>query len=251
MTGSANRKQGNENGVEKASERYHTYGSLLQRLRVTLIDAELVKEFDGSTKSWDAIEPQDFVEIHGQFQLNPLTESFSTIERLMSLMELFTQTQNTSSKPKNNKPTQVNIQTSSTNVFDQASLAQMKQIHTFIKGMLDQLEKKDIRTTVIDLNRSSTYKAVAYLFTEYLRDTSMTELQYKEYKLLGKVVDKLTNINDGVDLLQGTALGGFDDNTISNLVGGLNQPNSGMNLPKVETKIKAPVLQIIPIAIYV
>lgn len=251
LNGSANWKQGGENGEERASERYHTYGSLLQRLRTTLIENGLVREFDGSAESWDTIEPHDFIEIRGKFQLNPLTESFGTIERMLGFMELFAQMQNPSSKSKGSKPTLVSTQPVTPNPFDKITITQMKQIHDFIKGMLDQLEKKDIRTTVIHLSNSSTHKAVAYIFTEYLRDVSMTELQYKEYKLLGKVVDKLTNANDGVDLLQGTALSGFDEATISNLVGGLNQPANGINLPKIETKIKAPVLQLIPIAIYV
>ena len=79
----------------------------------------------------------------------------------------------------------------------------------------------------------------------------MTELQNKEYKLLGKVVDKVSDSTDAIDLLQGTAFSGFDETTISGLVDSLNQPSSGIKLPKIETRITAPALQIIPIAIYV
>ena len=248
LNGSLNRRQSQDTGEEKASERYHTYGSLFQRFRATLLD-NLVKTFDGSTEDWNKIEPHDFVELRGKFRLNPITDSFGTIDRLMGLYEIFAQAQAPNSNRQANKP---RLQTNTpTNPFNQMSAGQVKQFRTLIKGMLEQLEKKDIRVTVIDLNSSSTHKAVAYLFTEYLRDQSMTELQNKEYKLLGKVVDKISGPNDGIDLLQGTALSGFDETTISSLVDSLNQPNSGINLPKIETKIIAPALQVIPIAIYV
>ena len=252
LNGSFNWRQSRDAGEERASERYHTYGSLLQRLRATLLDYGMVKELNGSAEAWDGIEPHDFVELRGRFRLNPLIDSIGTIERMIGLFELFAQAQTTVSNTKANrsKP-QIVSSGSSPNPFDQISPNQMKQIRTFIRGMLEQLEKKDIRITVIDLHNTSPHRAVAYLFTEYLRDQSMTELQNKEYKLLGKVVDKVSGSSDSIDLLQGTALSGFNETIISNLVDSLNQPNSPLKLPKIETKITAPALQVIPIAIYV
>ena len=251
LNGSLNSKQSKDSGEERATERYHTYGSLFQRLRATLLD-NLVKTFDGSIGTWDEIKPHDFVELRGKFRLNPLTDSFGTVERMLGLFEMFAQAQPSNSNRQSNRPKlQTSTQNNQLNLFGQTSPAQVKQFRTLFKDMISQLEKKDIRIIVIDLNESSSHKAVAYLFTEYLRDPSMTELQNKEYKLLGKVVDKVSDSTDAIDLLQGTAFSGFDETTISDLVDSLNQPSSGIKLPKIETRITAPALQIIPIAIYV
>jgi hypothetical protein len=251
LNGSLNRRQSRDIGEERASERYHTYGSLLQRLRDALL-VNLVKTFDGSTETWDRIKPHDFVELRGKFRLNPLTDSFGTVERMAELYEIFAQAQTPNPSRQANKPKlQTTTLNNMANPFNQVTSNQVRQIRTIIKGMLNQLEKEDIRITVINLHSSSMHRAVAYLFTEYLRDRSMTELQNKEYKLLGKVVDKTSGQNDAIDLLQGTAFSGFDEATISSLVNGFNQPSSGINLPKIETKITAPALQVIPIAIYV
>jgi len=252
LGGSLNWKQGKEAAEEHSSERYHTYGSLLQRFRKALLDQGIIKVVDESKESWDKIAPHDFVEVRGKFQPNPLTHSITNIEGLLGLLELFSQFNNPSSSNKTNKSRQnTALQANSSNTFNQISSAQVQQIRKLIKGLIEQLEQKDIRTTVVDLHGSNHYKAVASLFTENLRDSSMTELLHKEYKLLGKVVGKLTDPASYIDLLQGTAFSGFDEKLITSLIDSLNQPNSSIHLPTAETKITAPLIQVVPIAIYV
>lgn len=94
-------------------------------------------------------------------------------------------------------------------------------------------------------------RAVLSIFTEYLRDRSMMELVHKEYGLIGKVVRKFSKSDgEAIDLLQGTALGSLEPQALTTLAASLNQAE-GMNLPRVETRIGAPVLQVVPLAIFV
>jgi len=249
LSGSLNRKQGKGNSQEIASDRYHTYGSLLQRLRTTLLDTGVAKILEDAENGWDSIQLYDFIELQGKFNLNPLTESFGTLNRMMKLFEVFTQPSRANTNNKKNRP-QVVTSTPTNNPLGAISAEDVKLYKGYIEGMIGGLEKDDIKTLVVDINGSNKYRAVVNIFIENLRDKTMTELQYKQFKLLCKVVGKISNSNEDIDLLPGTALSGFDENMITTLVEGFNQPGSGLNLPKIETKIKGPAVQVIPIAIY-
>ena len=92
----------------------------------------------------------------------------------------------------------------------------------------------------------------------------MNELNYKKMRVLGKVVK---TISEGeVDLLQGSSLHLLDDKILDPLFGafksgqsklgeetdiGLEQTDTGLQFPEVKRYIKAPVVEIFPIAVYI
>lgn len=240
LSGSIGRTNNHAEGQNIESQRYHTYGSLLQRLRSLLLRDKLLTKFSGVKEDWSALKPHSFVEIRGKFRLNPLTGSLETLDRLLKLLELFAKPQNSANR---NKPKLV------TNTTGNLPLEEIKKIRIVLQGMIDDLENQDIRILVIDLENS--YHAVAYIFKEYLRDHSMTELLNKEYKLLGKIVDKKSGQNESISLIQGTGIGGLDDTSLAEFISKLSELKGTIKLPEIETEIKSPALQIIPIAIYV
>ena len=81
LGGSLTAKKGEETGKQTESERYHTYGSLLYRLRVHLDNEKVTKRLVGQ-ESGDAIQPSDFVEVKGIFRPNPLADALQIIDRL-------------------------------------------------------------------------------------------------------------------------------------------------------------------------
>ncbi len=127
----------------------------------------------------------------------------------------------------------------------------MEQIRKFLKGILLDIEKENIRAFVIESVHTQPFKAVILLTINYLRDKTMREISYKEYHLLGKVVRKLEEVPDeSIDLLLGTGLGGVGEEALEKLITAFDQI-PGMNLPKISTKVGGPALEIIPIAIFV
>lgn len=206
-------------------ERYHTYGSLLNRLRMILFSKNAVKRFDGTNESWSELEPSDFVEIKGVFRPNPLGDSLKTLNRILDIVEPALKIEDK----------------------DRINLA-------LLKNLLSDLEREDLRLFVIDMfTRGIEYKAVVTLFLDYLRDNSTFELSHKEFKLLGKVVRRFDqNSEEKLNLLSGTGFGGLGDQIINPFADSLNQLNEkGMRIPKIETELSPPLLQILPIAIYV
>ena len=251
-------KQSRESSEERTSERYHTYGSLFQRLRYALKTQHvkthqgLFKTFDGNPTMWDDIKSHTFIEVQGKFLPNPLTDSMGTINGLLNIVEVFAQSASAGNAKSAKQKPQLVLPQQSIFPVDPAMLQQVKQMKTIIQGLLDHLEKQDIRTTVVEIPHAlDKYKVVVSLFTEYLRDKSLSELLYKEYKLFGKVVGKIPDATSSIDLLQGTSLSGMSEALISDMLSAFNQPNSSIKLPTAETKITGPALQIVPIAIYV
>jgi hypothetical protein len=128
---------------------------------------------------------------------------------------------------------------------------QMTQIRQFIKGILTDIEKENIRTFVIEMPSPEGATAVALLYTSYLRDQTMAEIEHKEFRLLGKVVRKIEEgSEETIDLLRGTGLGGIGKSMLDNLLVSFNQME-GVNLPEVKAEIHGPALDIIPIAVFV
>ena len=120
-----------------------------------------------------------------------------------------------------------------------------------MKGIISDIDKDNVRTFVVDIQSPENYRAVALIYTDYLRDQTMTEIEHKEYRLLGKVVRKIEeDSGESIDLLRGTGLGGIDRDMIGTLFSAFNQIDN-MDLPEVKPDVFGPALEIVPIAIFV
>ncbi|ABU59736.1 hypothetical protein Rcas_3691 [Roseiflexus castenholzii DSM 13941] len=152
--------------------------------------------------------PSDFVEIHGLFRPNPIVDSLQRIDRLLGIFEVLS-----------GFIPQVSSQ-SSGKKGPQDEKKQMKLFRQFLQGILADIEAKNTRVFVIDTAEPNQFQVVVLLFADYLRDRTMAEIAYKEYRLLGKVVRKIEQGSDEtVDLLRGTALGGVGRETLEQLTG--------------------------------
>jgi hypothetical protein len=78
-----------------------------------------------------------------------------------------------------------------------------------LKGILEDFEKTDNRIVVASLREASNFCALAYVFTEYLRDPSVTALGRKECRIFGSVVGYLSDPGKSINLFQGTGLEGL------------------------------------------
>jgi len=259
---SGNWKKAKEEQQEKEVERYHTYGSLFHRLREYLDTNSLVKRLDENSATWDDIQPSDFVEIHGIFRPNPSANSLEIMERLIRITQIVQDmppsykksSDSTKTKMTTEEKQQLKEEERKTNEEREKvrnQIKQMEQMRKFLQSVLSDIQSEKIRIFVVDLKQPVEYKVVALLFVDYLRDQSMKEISYKEFKLLGKVARKLDESDDkSIDLLVGTGFGGIDKNVLEQLVGGLAHiPN--MNFPEVEMEITGPALEIVPIAVFI
>jgi hypothetical protein len=241
VEGSLGKKQLAGTGTEHSLERYHTYGSLLHRLRWALIEMNLLEPFARGPHDWRKVKASDFVEVQGIFRPNPLADSFSTIERVMDFAILTGPGQPERLTPSKSERKQANKRTQ-----------ELGNTRKLISGIRSSLEQAGVRIFIVDLADTSGYKAVVPLFNEYLRDRSLTELTRGEFRLLGKVSRNISIEGEAVDLLRGTTFGGLSDTIVTQMLDAFGEAKAGgLNLPEVETKIRAPALQVVPIAVYV
>jgi hypothetical protein len=178
--------------------------------------------------------------VRGVFQPNPIIASLSMVVRLGELAQAFGSFGETSG----NKGGKQSNRTGG----NQTSWNKTKQ---GLAGLINDIEPGTARSFIVEATTLPPYKAVITLFTDYLRDQSATELTNKEFRLFGKVIKVTPDSKDSLDLLSGTAIGSVKDEVLESLFSGINNNEAGLSLPKITRRISGPVIQIVPIAIYI
>ncbi len=249
LRGSRTRATSEQSSAQVEQERYHTYGSLLYRLRGTLEDAGLIKRLSGEAGDWDAIGPSDFVELHGVFRPNPLAESLATVLRLLGIMRSVVTVPEGGGRAKGEQRAAMQRQRAEA----QAQLKELDQVEKLLRGVLDDIESEHARLFVVEMGADGARSAVMRLFYDFARDRSLDELAHGEFRFLGKVVRNLSSHGgEAIDLLQGTGMGGVGDEMIETLLGGFRDAaQEGLRLPEIRTRVEAPALQVVPVGVYV
>lgn len=240
--GSGARTTDQSSGAEKEEERYHTYGSLMNRLLKNLSEDDSIKNVNDE-ETWDNVNESDFILVQGKFIPNPLANSLKKVNGILDLiLEL-------------NKKVKSEIGDNPTTIsnpldVNENDISDMEVMNGMIKSIVSDLEKEDYEKYVIELKGSSNNKIVSYLFKEYIRDRSGAELPYGEFKMLGKVVRKIEG-DDNIDLLQGSALN-FNEEVLKGFVDPMTSLTAeGFDIPELFTKVSSPALQVIPVAVFI
>jgi hypothetical protein len=268
--------------TQRSVERFNTYGSLLYTLRSRLNDKDLLKTAKQGLRL-EGLEPSDFVEIRGVFRPDPLMESIVNFDRLMELALPIIQIQGQSkieemeseietnvealekenaSQPKSERhaskkrideykkqQTQYleGLRKSTTN-----NLTLIESMRNLFKNIGKDLEHGGVRTFLMNPTDVTEYSVVIPFLKEYSRDLTMTELAHKDLRLFGKVLQNVTEEDEAVDLLQGTGLGIMGDEILNSLFSAFKEMGqSGFEIPEITRYIKSPVLQVLPIAVYI
>lgn len=243
LSGGAERARKTGSSESTEVERYHTYGSLLFRLRQALVDQGALATVDASASQWDDLAPSSFVELRGTFRPNPLLETFDRFDQLMGLYKTIAPLSPIGQHQKSGRPSP-------------PTNPQGKMIDDFrkiVRDLAEGLRTGGILLFLIELAGHPNYRVVASIYSDYLRDRTLSEISHGDFWMLAKVVKNLAQSqDDAIDLLRSSALRGFNDEVLEKLLFALRQSGaSGVSLPAMETKIRAPAMQVIPIAIYI
>lgn len=258
-------KEGTENLQDQkdTTEKFHTYGSLMNRLIQNLHENEIIKSVDNE-QSWDKIKESDFIELQGKFIPNPIINSLNKINNLLDLVIKFSEKKLI--PPYDNLdnpiiPENIPIPNGvSTKQFisqykkdlrknAESQLKQNKTIKEMLNGITEDLGDEDYQKYVIKLKNLPDHKVLVYLFNEFIRDRAGAELPFGEFKILGKVV-RILQYNESIDLLENSTMG-LSDEIINGLKSPLYELSDQFHIPEVFTKVEYPAIQVIPIAIFV
>ncbi|PNS35981.1 hypothetical protein [Mesotoga sp. B105.6.4] len=211
---------------ESQSERVQTPGSLFNKVRTKLIESQILRRIE-TIKDWDALTEGSFVEIVGGFSPNPIS---SSIERFLHVIEIFAPL----IKP-NMSEKQVPI----------------KQITDILNSFVGDIDKSESRFYLIDFKNLEGHKAISLLSKDLLRSGSREIVQKGNYRLLGKVVKK---IDEGhiKTLESSTFFGLLDEQMIQGFLRSFEGlAKNGFRIPSLKDEIDAPLVVVLPIAVYI
>lgn len=230
-------------GNQRISERSHTLGSMLNRLRTILMADGTIKTIEGDDE-WENLRPSDFIEARGVFVPDQMRSQIQKLNRLFQLAKLGDaagNNQTASNQPKNKRGHGPQVSSGDPNI---------NNIQTFLKGLEDTLNEDGVQTYVVELPSIENHKIVTPLFDKHIRDSSNTELPHGTYRVFGQVT-RILDANDSIDLLRGSAFAGLSDEILGTFIDAFQQmSDSGLKFDAFSTKVEYPAIQITPIAVY-
>jgi hypothetical protein len=222
----ASNRNASESAEETSGQRYHSPGSLLNRLRRHLRENDLLRR----PPTWDNISPADFVEFRGVFRPNPVSQVLVTMRRTLELLLHWPDKRNGKAG---------------------ASGMSFKQMLEMTNAMLADLHIGDRYLFVVDAPGAP--KIVAPILVNLLRDKTLSEIANGEFRVTGKVVRRLSDPDgEALELFPGSAIAALPN--IMNAIVEAFQflGDAGMTLPKIEeSRIRAPAFVVLPIGISV
>lgn len=240
------RNRGNSESTEV--ERTHTYGSLLHRLRRYLVEEGLIATLDGGDAS--QLRVGGFIEFSGVVRPNPFTASFDRMLRMLSFVDV-AMAMESPPQPAQQAGKGGRSQNQPKRPQPNSQTAQLNAIRDFFQQLTTDVEREGTSTIVFE-SPSTDYTAVATIFEDFLRDRSMAELLNREFRVLGKIARHLPRDSaEGVDLLASSGIAGFPPEMLTAMTGAIGQMSgSGAQVDSPSTTIDPPVIEIIPVAIY-
>ncbi|MBQ8627685.1 MAG: hypothetical protein IJ419_16210 [Agathobacter sp.] len=219
-----NMKSGSNDGQTVIEEKTHTTVSLFQRLKAQLEDEDLIN------RDIEKLEIGDFVELQGVLKTNPLIDMLSGLKELMTLANLF------SDKPKSNQS-------------KKEKLMSDNRFNAQIEGLINGLQadgKKDI------ICETSGTKVILPTDENYFLNNNMSEVTDGNYKILGKVV-QICKEEGEISLLRNTVFSRLQLDKMKEFQDVFNDPSLSQFVGEggITTTVQAPVVMIIPIAIYI
>lgn len=220
-----NHKTSSNNREVVAEERTHTPVSLFQNLKVQLEEAKLIN------RDIEKIQIGDFFEVQGTLKTNPVIDMLSGLKELMALANLFGD-----NKPKGNQSKKDKLMTDS-------------KLNAQIDGLIKGLQadgKKDI------ICEADGISVVLPTDENYFLNNNMSEVTDGNYRILGKAVQIYKDEGE-ISLLRNTVFSKLQLDKMKEFQDLFNDPslNQFVGEGGIKTVISAPVIMLIPIAIYI
>lgn len=222
---SGKHKGTSDNGETIIEERTHTPVSLFQQLKEQLENAKFIN------RDIDNLNIGDFVEVQGTLKNNPVIDMLSGFKEIITLANLFTD-----NKPKNNKNRKENVLTD-------------KRLNSQIDGLIKGLQadgKKDIICEADKIN------IILPTDENYFLNNNMSEVTDGNYRILGKVI-KVCMDDGEISLLRNTVFSKLQLDKMKEFQEFFSDPSLAQFVGEggIKTVISAPVIMVIPIAIYI
>ncbi len=244
---------------ERSSERVHTPDSLFARLRERLYQDGLIR-----TENLADAQLGEYVEFAASLHKNPLIEVLETYRSFGEISKAVEKASapNSGSQQGQHGSRQKNHQQQGSGQKQntpQSTQSTTNQVLAQIEVLLQSLSGKEGGTFDLVGEVNSTedgprLKVVLVLDPSFANDPTSADLIDGEYYVLGKVVKAVPKDSDEkISLLRKTSLGkaGPLVAKLADSLASMDTEETGIALPKkIETELAGPVIQVVPIAIF-
>ena len=239
-------------GVDDSEElqlvKRHTEASLFNKLRSTLYDIGMVRSLEESWGNEELLVAGDIVEFTGTVSRNPLEELLTIIDRV----KIFLEPTGSPSKPqsrqnrKGGRGSSTNLGRTEEGISEQSSQPDILTIFQWVKEDLGAADMNDIvlRTGLEDLPT-----CVLTLAQNFGTGRTFDSLIQAEVTVLGKV-SGVWQQGSGVNLLRRSILGYLPQDQSEKIFSDLRNDAMFGHLVE-ELVIEPPIVQILPLAVFV
>jgi hypothetical protein len=258
------------NGSTGSSEeikliRKHTESSLFMSLRHNLQASNSISKIQ-SIHDIDNLEHADLIEVTGHIFRSPLSEFLDGILRILGLFGIEAPNDENQSEPqKQQRKSKASTSTQRANTLQQKTtnpLSEIEQFNSdpekaFILKMLNRMREDILSSKVVDVVMrpvglgEEDLSIVIALSLEFLTDSAFQTLLSGQFTVLGKVVQVLKD-EGNISLYQRTTFSYLDSSFVNTLLDSFKQQQQPFfSLPENPSIVEAPVIQLIPLAVYV
>lgn len=236
LAGKVNGETGTNDKTESYCEKVHTSTSLFANLRLKLNNKNMlikVQNFEDVNK----ITSSQFVEFRVILRKNPLVDTMERVKQMAELWVLFSDEAKGDQKSGKHSRIPQNNATILMNKLD---------------GMLAGLNQSNSLELVGDMIDAQGVKVVLSTKLDNFVDHDSSDIIDGEFRVLGKIIRVISpESEESINLLRKTSFGSFDTKIFNQLENAfVGAEEKGIIFPKIETNIRGPALQIIPIAIF-
>ncbi|GAB2965239.1 hypothetical protein GCM10027048_38560 [Hymenobacter coalescens] len=227
LEGEKNNQNKNTSELSSETQKVHTPNSLFARMQSSLDNRELIVK-DRILESTTG----DFVLFKAKLRKNPIIDDLESLVSIFRLALGFTED---SMQPKQQK--------NETN----KNIKKLEQFDHLVKQL-----KNEGSIDLIGDSVNETFNAVITIDREYLNDPSLSDIADGEFFVLGKTTRIIKEgSNQSINLLRKTTLSRFTNTALKEMFSGFQSMSQhGLKDSEFITEIEAPVIQVIPIAIY-
>lgn len=239
LKGDRIKETGSHEQVEVSKEKVHTPSSLFSKLRTELDENGLITRLD-NIEEIEQLKSGQFIELHAILKKPSLVDTIEGIKRLMEIALLFPHKENEGSRLGKGKKGEPQKNANPDILLNQ------------IDGFLKALTQSNSLELIGESTKLPEAKVVLNTELNYFNNKTTTEAIDGEFYVLGKVIRVIKpGSKDTINLLRNTSFRQIDlklFNEFTNAFKGAE--DAGLNFPEIVTEIKAPAIQILPIAIF-
>jgi hypothetical protein len=224
FSGKSSGKAGGEASTTRNEDRIHTPASLFIQLRA-LLKSQRALLFDTPNLR---PQPRDIIEFSSTLKRNPFIETLDSFVGILEMSQAFAQ------QPQKGK----------------AALNEFQKMKKQIEMMTAAVKAGNM----VDLTTASLscgYRCIITLEKQYLNDPTMSDLVDGTFDVVGKVIRVLDKNEGAISLNRKNVIGVLPDGALRQFQNALQTPEAReLRLPQFEWEIPAPVIQVLPIAIF-